>query len=615
VEQVQLRVVPEWLKINAVQDAKPDAVVADQNDDPLLCPIATEEKQGAFEIIPSFSFDSVTLEEGLEKKEDKLHFSSEERLGKIELRLRTLKNKLTAPFLDIDASYAILTSDVVKLHNKIKVISGFVGNHGATESISSLVQHLMQRCTHLDEARASLTDQVSKVLSTQEDFRMDINNTMEDVAELQAVTSQNETWISAADKTLETFRRRFNHIKPLLAHFSSRNIVTAADELLDSDVSHSPSQGETTLARKIQDLEEKLRIIENRVVGAGVQLGSFVFQSFDDLLNWVRINVPKGRFGLFVDGHSFLEFFTLSGHIDTEAGTAAFSNLQKAGFHTYIEAQLAISFKNLFPSVFGKGGSASLDDSECLPAISNGDKWNNGSTGLHHQLMRNMNDVSYQLDSSIKKVLKDHQDAKQLAIDCVTASKRFVIDLITFMSQEYSTWKQRGFSSKAAWQIVCQIVRRIFEDLQSARISARNVTDWEDTDFTTASFIYATLKCHDIMEAYVKHQFHAHPHASSVITRHLAANFVKPDQSTDAKFSSLDAKVSALASKLDSLTSKLNLYVDKEKEKLKNDKERTKYDKDRSKKLKGRPTRRRLKPTVLFPCATASSTTTMPCLT
>jgi hypothetical protein len=44
-----------------------------------------------------------------------------------------------------------------------------------------------------------------------------------------------------------------------------------------------------------------------------------------------------------------LEFFSLSGHINTEAGTAAFSNSQKAGFSTYVEAQLAISFKNLFP--------------------------------------------------------------------------------------------------------------------------------------------------------------------------------------------------------------------------------------------------------------------------
>jgi hypothetical protein len=76
---------------------------------------------------------------------------------------------------------------------------------------------------------------------------------------------------------------------------------------------------------------------------------------------------------LIVDGHSFLEFFTLSGHIDTEAGATAFSHSQKAGFTTYVEAQLAISFKNLFPMVFGKGGSANLDDAECLPTISNGD--------------------------------------------------------------------------------------------------------------------------------------------------------------------------------------------------------------------------------------------------
>jgi hypothetical protein len=38
------------------------------------------------------------------------------------------------------------------------------------------------------------------------------------------------------------------------------------------------------------------------------------------------------KFGLFVDGHSFLEFFSLSGYIDTEAK----SNSQKAGFAMYI---------------------------------------------------------------------------------------------------------------------------------------------------------------------------------------------------------------------------------------------------------------------------------------
>jgi hypothetical protein len=84
-----------------------------------------------------------------------------------------------------------------------------------------------------------------------------------------------------------------------------------------------------------------------------------------------------------------------------------------------------------------------------------------------------MNDVGYQLESLIKKVFKP--EAHQLAIDCVTASKRFLIDLIdliTFMSQEYMTWQQRSLTMKDTWLMVSQIVHWIFEDLQLTRISA-----------------------------------------------------------------------------------------------------------------------------------------------
>jgi hypothetical protein len=49
-------------------------------------------------------------------------------------------------------------------------------------------------------------------------------------------------------------------------------------------------------------------LLENRVVGAGVKMGDLVFQSFKDLLSWVKVKLPSGRFRFIVDGHSFLEF-------------------------------------------------------------------------------------------------------------------------------------------------------------------------------------------------------------------------------------------------------------------------------------------------------------------
>jgi len=58
-------------------------------------------------------------------------------------------------------------------------------------------------------------------------------------------------------------------------------------------------------------------------------MGDLVFQSFEDLLTWAKVKLPQGRFGFVVDGHSFLEFFTLSGHIDSELSAAAKYNAEK----------------------------------------------------------------------------------------------------------------------------------------------------------------------------------------------------------------------------------------------------------------------------------------------
>ncbi len=117
-------------------------------------------------------------------------------------------------------------------------------------------------------------------------------------------------------------------------------------------------------------------------------MGDLVFQSFEDLLLWVQTKLPTGRFGFIVDGHSFLEFFTLSTHIDSELSAAAEHNAEKAGYATYYEMKVAASFNYLFPLLFGKASSGGMDDSDVLPAVASGDKWNNGSTGLHHQVMR-----------------------------------------------------------------------------------------------------------------------------------------------------------------------------------------------------------------------------------
>jgi chromosome segregation ATPase len=272
-----------------------------------------------FDIVPTFSFDSTDLDEMNEEKEGKTE-DIQERMIKVEGKLVSLKSKLTRPFLDIDASYSVLSADVHKLYDKIKLLTIAIGPVQRLDSINMSVKGISSKVALLEEFKSDALTRFSRITSNLEEFQDNVNGTMEELSELQAAQSQFSNWMSNADKLLTTYGKRFAAIKPIIQKMSSSNSVLQEDSFLESfKVSSTvPLRSETcgdqeAMVRRIADLEEKIKLLENRVVGAGVQMGSFVFQSFDDLVKWVQTKVPKGRFGLFVDGHSFLKFFTLSG--------------------------------------------------------------------------------------------------------------------------------------------------------------------------------------------------------------------------------------------------------------------------------------------------------------
>jgi hypothetical protein len=127
------------------------------------------------------------------------------------------------------------------------------------------------------------------------------------------------------------------------------------------------------------------------------------------------------------------------------------------------------------------------------------DKWDNGATGLRYQISRSMGGVEYQLESTIDSVLGDYSEAWQIARECLFKSKRFIMELCAFMSQDYQKWKYRGHSKKDAWKMTTVSVRRIFEEIHSERVVAKDFYDQLDKDFSTAKFLWATWKAHTIM--------------------------------------------------------------------------------------------------------------------
>jgi hypothetical protein len=122
------------------------------------------------------------------------------------------------------------------------------------------------------------------------------------------------------------------------------------------------------------------------------------------------------------------------------------------------------------------------------------------------------------------------------------------------MSKDYFKWVARGHSKQEAWNMTSLCVRRVFEDIHSERVIARDIYDPNDLEFTTAKMLRATWKAHGVMEQYLRHHFYEHPSISVVLARHLADNHVKPD-STQLK--TLEKLVTSMSTRIDKLEGKL----------------------------------------------------------
>jgi hypothetical protein len=300
-----------------------------------------------------------------------------------------------------------------------------------------------------------------------------------------------------------------------------------------------------------------LKLLQQRITGNGVQIGSKVFQSFEDVKTWVRTHLPNRRYGLFVDAVSLLDFISASNHSDADKTFTAFHNQQKTGFTSMYEARIAISTQHLFPTILGRSNSTGLDDCEYLPALPDVTKWDSGSTGLRYQIDKSLVDITTQVESAIDSILEHHLEARQIAMECLLESKHFVSELCYFISHDYSKWLHRGHSKKEAWKITSICVRRIFEALHSERIVARDILDQSDADFSTAKYLWATWKAHGVMSGYLKSRFYEHQSITAVISRHLADNFVKPDDSVSSKVSTLEKSIDKITKSVSSVESSI----------------------------------------------------------
>ena len=88
--------------------------------------------------------------------------------------------------MDIDASYTVITTDLVKLHAHVQNIREVIGTSKATETISACLRNLSTKISVLDNSRETISLQMQEVKQELAESKNVQEHSMEKIAELQA---------------------------------------------------------------------------------------------------------------------------------------------------------------------------------------------------------------------------------------------------------------------------------------------------------------------------------------------------------------------------------------------------------------------------------------------
>jgi hypothetical protein len=264
--------------------------------------------------------------------------------------------------------------------------------------------------------------------------------------------------------------------------------------------------------------------------------------------SWMKTHMTHPSHGLFVDLNSFSEFFGGDRYIEMKATLNELYMSTKIGHSTIADSVVAASFQNILPGAYARVSSIGRATSEVeimsqaeLPGLPTFSKWDarDGRNGRRFWIRDETRKTEQQLDGWIRSQLDGPAQllGKDLLVDSCAMSEA----LYTFISTSYDDTMHSGkFDSGQAWALTSSFVKRIFTELSHVRVIARDGVHVDDPWSTGATFLFATLKAHVIMEQFMRLSIKDHPSISSEMVKFVC--YSQP--ASDA--SALESRVTAV---------------------------------------------------------------------
>ena len=319
----------------------------------------------------------------------------------------------------------------------------------------------------------------------------------------------------------------------------------------------------------------------------GTSYKQYYFKDEDALLVWMKEHMSLPSHGLFVDIVSFSEFFGGDRYVERNTTLNDLYMSNKIGYATMADSIVAASFQNVLPGAYGRNSatasttaSSDLQAQPELPGLGTFKKWDNqdGSTGRKYWIKKEARSTQHQIDGMIRQQLSG--EAQYLAKDLLMDSASMSDAMFNFISTSYEDTMHSGrFESNQAWALTSKFVKRIFAEIGDARVIARDGVHVNDPWTTAAKFVFATLKAHEVMRAFMRLDIKDHPSISSEMVKFIcysqpshdtadilmrlsaAETLMRTNQGSIAKLDSRLKKLEAHRTESDKLLKKLKEHA------------------------------------------------------
>jgi hypothetical protein len=268
-------------------------------------------------------------------------------------------------------------------------------------------------------------------------------------------------------------------------------------------------------------LQLEVQVVESRLGSESSFIGGQGGESYEDTLKWVVINCSPEDWQYVMDMPALYSLVRPDGQIhDTLLEEE--SNSSRAGHASSTQDRLALSFKTKVPGIFG--GQKVAKNGHPFAAIDSYDKWI--STGLKRGFNDQIEEVARTLEATMSKRMLVHlghkHNAHPIFLTLLTDSVQQMLKLHRMMDSQFLRYQTvlGTACDEGNWILISQFAEALFTGTWRARFIGADAFG-ETRHNHCASYLWADLQTHRVLQGYIELGFIAHPEVSSVVVEHL----------------------------------------------------------------------------------------------